>query len=337
MSMGRALPRFVLAALLLTAITAVILIRPAIDVAAIEQAVAQLGALGPLVFVALYVAATVLFLPGSLLGLTGGALFGPVLGVACTLAGATFGATLAFLAARYVASDWVACRAGKRLKQIIQGVEAEGWRFVLFVRLVPLIPFNLLNYALGLTRIRLAEFAAASLVGMAPGTIAYTYLGYAGREALAGREGIVRNVLVAVALLACAAFLPRLVRRLRSMPAFAEADLVWIEARDLANRLNGVDRPFVVDVRGPDEFEGELGHIDGALNIPFGQLPDRATELERFKRSDMVLVCKTQVRSAKAAAMLSQAGFSHVAVLRGGMEEWKQLRQPSDDRLGAHP
>lgn len=86
---------------------AVFVVRPAIDPVAIEQIIAKLGALAPLAFVAIYVAATVLFLPGSLLGLAGGALFGPVRGAGWTLTGATLGATLAFLAARYMASDWV--------------------------------------------------------------------------------------------------------------------------------------------------------------------------------------------------------------------------------------
>ncbi len=97
---------------------------------------------------------------------------------------------------------------------------------------------------------------------------------------------------------------------------------------DLASRLTGEGRPLVVDMRGPDEFEGELGHVEGALNIPFGQLPERMSELDRFESGDVALVCKTQVRSAKAAAMLGQAGFSRVAVLRGGMEAWTRQRRP---------
>ena len=77
------------------------------------------------------------------------------------------------------------------------------------------LPFNLLNYALGLTRIRLRDYVLASLICMAPGTIAYTYLGYAGREAIAGGKEMVRKGLIALGLLALTAFLPRLVRRLR--------------------------------------------------------------------------------------------------------------------------
>jgi len=213
------LPRAGLALLLAAAIAWAIANRHRFDVAAVMQEFAGLGDWAPLAFVGLYVVATIIFLPGSILGLAGGALFGPLWGSVYTLLGATIGATLSFLAARYVASDWVAARAGGRLKQLIEGVEAEGWRFVAFVRLVPIFPFNLLNYALGLTRIRLADYVLASLVCMTPGTIAYTYLGYAGRAAFAGGESIVQKGLIALALLAVAAFLPRLVRRLCQRPA----------------------------------------------------------------------------------------------------------------------
>ena len=116
----------------------------------------------------------------------GGALFGPLWGTVYNLADATIGATLAFLLAGYVAAVQVAAKIGGRLKQLVGGVAAEGWRFVAFVRLVPLFPFNLLNYALGLTRIRLLDYVLATLVCMVPGTIAYAYLGDAGREALSG-------------------------------------------------------------------------------------------------------------------------------------------------------
>ena len=138
-----------------------------------------------------------LFVPGSVMTLAGGALFGPLWGTLWNLIGAVLGATLAFVAARYVAAGFVARRAGARLKALVEGVEAEGWRFVAFVRLVPLFPFNLLNYALGLTRIRLAEYVIASAICMLPGTFAYTYLGYAGREAAAHGAGAIRNIALA--------------------------------------------------------------------------------------------------------------------------------------------
>src|SRR4029450_1069506 len=130
------------------------------------------------VHVALFALGTVLFVPGALIGLAGGALFGPVWGTILNLMGATLGATAAFLVARYVGADWVRRQAGGRLARLVAGVEAEGWRFVAFTRLVPLFPFNLLNYALGLTRIPLRHYVLTSLICMAPGTLAFTRLAH---------------------------------------------------------------------------------------------------------------------------------------------------------------
>jgi uncharacterized membrane protein YdjX (TVP38/TMEM64 family) len=184
----------------------------------------QFGVVAPLVFMLLYAVATVFSFPGSLLTLAGGAIFGPLWGTFYNLTGATLGATLAFFIARYLAADWVEQKSGGRVKQLKEGVESEGWRFVAFVRLVPLFPFNLLNYALGLTRIRLSHYVITSYICMLPGAIAYTYIGYAGREAVAGGEGLMQKVLLALALLAVVAFLPRLIARLRQKPTDAMTD-----------------------------------------------------------------------------------------------------------------
>jgi len=335
MSIGRLAPRLVLAVLLVGAIVWAISAREHFDAAGVASAIRALGIWGPFAYMALYIAGTVLLVPGAILGLAGGALFGPVWGAAYTLVAATIGASLAFLIARYLASDWVAAKVGGRVRQLIEGVEAEGWRFVAFVRLVPFFPFDVLNYALGLTRIRFRDYALASFVCMAPGTIAYTYLGYAGREALAGGEAMVQKILLALGFLAVLAFVPRLVRRLRagkavSPPAKSEAGVSWIEAPELGERLARQPAPIILDVRGPDEFNGELGHIAGARNISFGEFAQRLHDLDRFKDDAMVLVCRTQMRSAKAAALLTEAGFRDVRVLRGGMVEWARQRRPVD-------
>ena len=178
--------------------------------------VESLGSLGPLVFVGLYALATVLFMPGSVMTITGGLLFGLVGGAIFNLLGATLGATLAFLAARYAAGDWVVQRSGPKLGRLMTGVEREGWRFVAFVRLVPIFPFNLLNYALGLTKIRLGEYVLATFIFMIPASVAYTYLGVVGRAAAEGSQGTIRMALLALGLLAFVLFLPRLIKRLRA-------------------------------------------------------------------------------------------------------------------------
>ena len=147
--------RLSLALLLAAAMALAFFYRDRLNIAALDSLIKNAGFIGPVLFMSVYAVATILFLPGSVLTLAGGALFGPVWGTFYNLTGATLGATLAFLAARYLASDWVSRRAGGRMKQLIDGVEKEGWHFVAFARLVPLFPFNLLNYAFGLTRVRL--------------------------------------------------------------------------------------------------------------------------------------------------------------------------------------
>ena len=197
---------------LLAAISYVIFNRDQFDANKLQLWVDQAGLAGPIIFMLVYAIGTVLFLPGSVLTLTGGALFGPVLGTFYNLTGATIGATLAFIIARYLASDAVEQKSAGKLKQLKHGVENEGWRFIAFVRLVPLFPFNLLNYALGLTRIKLSHYIITSYICMLPGGFAYTYLGYAGKEAVTGSEGLIQKGLIALALLACVAFIPRLVK-----------------------------------------------------------------------------------------------------------------------------
>jgi uncharacterized membrane protein YdjX (TVP38/TMEM64 family) len=217
--------RILLAAVLAAAVVWALVNSDRIDPVALEGWIQSFGVLGPALFVGLYALATVLFLPGSVFSMVGGMLFGPVWGTLYNLTGATIGATMAFVIARYLASDWVARKTGRRLGRLIAGVEAEGWRFVAFVRLVPLFPFNLLNYALGLTRIRLSHYVLASFVCMFPGGLAYTYLGYAGREAAGGSEDAIQKGLIALGILAAVAFLPRLVKRLRKAPAIGETEL----------------------------------------------------------------------------------------------------------------
>lgn len=209
------LPRLVLGVAIAGLTIWLALNRNSLDPALIESSIHDLGLWAPLAHVVLFAVVTVFFAPGAIFGLAGGALFGPLWGTVLNLAGAMLGATVSFLIARYVAGDWVRRKGGGRLERLIAGVEAEGWRFVAFTRLVPLFPFNLLNYALGLTRIPLTHYVLASLICMAPGTLAYAWLGHAGREALAGNGTAIRHGLIALALLAAIAFLPRLVRRLQ--------------------------------------------------------------------------------------------------------------------------
>jgi uncharacterized membrane protein YdjX (TVP38/TMEM64 family) len=210
--------------LLLGAISLAVIYREQFDIDAIQQWLDDAGMLAPVIFILVYALATVLFLPGSVITLAGGALFGPVFGTLYNLAGATLGASLAFLLSRYLAADWVRKKSRGKLEQLIAGVEKEGWKFIAFVRLVPLFPFNLLNYALGLTRIPLLQYALVSFIFMLPGGAAYTYLGYLGREAASGGESLVQKIIIGIALLAMAIFLPGFIKRMRAPTATRTQD-----------------------------------------------------------------------------------------------------------------
>ena len=308
--------------LLITAMVVAVWQGRSLDAAVIVQRVGELGPLAWLAFMALYALATVLFLPGSVLTLAGGSLFGPALGTFVNLTGATLGATLAFLLSRYLASDWVEQKTGGRLKQLKEGVEGEGWRFVAFVRLVPLFPFNLLNYALGLTRIRFLHYLIATYVCMLPGAFAYTYLGYAGREAAAGGEGVIQKGLLALALLAAVAFLPRLIAKLRKRP--------MMEVAELRQCLEKGEDLLLLDVRTAADFIGEQGHLAAARNLPLEELSAQLKELEPWINSSVAIVCRTDRRSLQAARILTQAGFADVQVVHGGMTAWLGNGWPTD-------
>jgi len=321
--MNKTVLRGLLGLTLLIAIGAAIVLRDHFDIAAMQAWVEGAGAAGPLVFMALYALATVLFLPGSVLTLAGGALFGPVWGTLWNLTGATVGAALAFLVARYLGADWVTRRAGPRLSRLNDGVASEGWRFVAFVRLVPVFPFNLLNYALGLTRIPFVAYVLATWIFMLPGAFAYTWLGFAGREALGGGEGMIRNVLIALALLAAVAFLPRFVRKLREKPMLA--------VDTLKQQLDAGEDVLMLDVRSAADFVGEQGHIAAARNIPLDELPARLAELQDHKQRPIRLLCRTDRRSTQAARMLAEAGFIDAQVIQGGMTAWRAKGWPVVD------
>lgn len=141
----------------------------------------DLGRWRALTFVLVYVVACVLLIPGLLLTLGAGVLFGVLRGTIIVSIGSTLGATAAFLIARYGARDWVANKIGPspRFKAIDEAVASEGWRIVSLLRLSPAFPFSPLNYALGLTSVSLRDYFFASWLGMMPGTLMYVYLGSA--------------------------------------------------------------------------------------------------------------------------------------------------------------
>ena len=194
--------------------------------------VAALGPWGAAAFVVGYAVAVVAFVPASLLTLAAGAVFGVVRGTLLVAAGATLGASAAFLLARYVARDAVARRLARmpRFAALDRAVGEEGRRLVFLLRLSPVIPFGLLNYALGLTRVRFADYLVAS-VGMLPGTLLYVYTGKVAGDVAAVAagaappRGAAHWLVLGVGLVATALVTVRVTRLARRALASADASL----------------------------------------------------------------------------------------------------------------
>ncbi|MCC5630956.1 TVP38/TMEM64 family protein [Nostoc sphaeroides] len=140
--------------------------------------VESLGIFGPIAYIVIYNLATLLFIPGSLLTLKGGCLFGVFWGSIYVLIAAIIGATLAFVIGRYLSQNWVCQQMDKhpKFKAIDLAVAKEGWKIVLLTRLSPIFPFNLLNYAFGVTQVSLKDYILGSF-GILPGTVMYVYIG----------------------------------------------------------------------------------------------------------------------------------------------------------------
>lgn len=189
-------------------------------VAALRGWVEELGVWGPVAFAVVYVVATVLMLPASLLTIAAGTIFGLALGTAVVSVGATTGAACAFLIGRYLLRDRVARMMASRpkLKAVDDAIDEGGWKIVALLRLSPAIPFNLQNYLYGLTPVGFWPCTLASWVAMLPGTFLYVYIGYtAGQVVGGGRERSIWEWLaLAVGLLATVAvtvYVTRLAKR----------------------------------------------------------------------------------------------------------------------------
>ena len=189
--------------------------------------IGSLGFWGPVVFIIFYAVATVAALPGSVMTVFAGAVFGPVVGVAVVIVGATLGASLAFLVARYFARDavssWLSSK--EKFRQLDELTERQGAIMVAITRLIPIFPFNLLNYGFGLTKVPFWTYVGWSFLCMLPGTVLYVVGASAVTEAIA--EGRVPWVLVAVlaVIAVIIAFLTRAARgRMREGEGGAERE-----------------------------------------------------------------------------------------------------------------
>lgn len=214
---GRGNKRITGFGLLFVVVVAVALIDPREFIGQALDAIRGLGGWAPLLFVLIYIVATVGFVPGSLLTLGAGAIFGVVRGSIYVSLGATLGATAAFLVGRYLAREWVAQKieGNPKFTAIDGAVAHEGWKIVALTRLSPVFPFTLLNYAFGLTRVRFRDYVLASWIGMMPGTVMYVYVGSLARAG-AGQRSPAEWALYGVGLIATVVvtvFITRVARR----------------------------------------------------------------------------------------------------------------------------
>ena len=173
------------------------------------------GVLAPIVFIAIYVVAVVAFLPATPLTLLSGLVFGAVWGTLWTWIGATIGATLAFLVGRYAARNLVEewTTNNERIQKLDRGVEEQGWRILLITRLVPLFPFNLQNYAYGITKVGLGTYTLLTAVCILPGVIVYAF---AGGSLAAAEQGLTQTFIylgVAAVFFVLLSFIPGWIKK----------------------------------------------------------------------------------------------------------------------------
>ncbi len=152
--------------------------------------VEKLGAWGPAVFILTYILATVLMVPGSPLTLAAGTLFGVAYGTGIVSVASTLGAAAAFLVGRFLAREAIAAKVAGNpsFAALDRALGARGWKIVALARLSPVFPFNLLNYAFGLTRVKFLPYTLASWIAMLPATLLYVYLGSLARAGVRGEE-----------------------------------------------------------------------------------------------------------------------------------------------------
>ncbi len=188
--------RYIVALLFFAALLGFFVFRNEIDIAGLKHWLAAHPTAAPILFIILYTILVPLFFPSTLLAVMGGALFGPLWGSIYNEIGAVLGAVVCFVIARYLSAEWVERKIPANFRYLKQGIEKEGGRFVLMVRLIPWTSYALLNYALGATGIRFFPLITITALCIFPRVIAYTYVGHAGQMTLAGKENVSQLMLM---------------------------------------------------------------------------------------------------------------------------------------------
>lgn len=178
----------------------------------VETLIEGFGPLAPAAFIAVYGISACLMFPGLPVTVLGGVIFGPLWGTVYVAVGATLGAALAFLIARYLGRDLIKGMLGEgRLRELYRKTEEQGWKIVAFTRLVPIFPYNFLNYAFGLTGIGFVSYVAASFVFMLPGVVAYVVFSSSILDLLRG--DLTARFFIGLALITLLALLPLMLNR----------------------------------------------------------------------------------------------------------------------------
>ncbi len=168
---------------------------------AIRSTIQSVGPLGPLLYLLIYSIAPVFFFPGWVLSVAGGLAFGPLWGTLLTLVGATIGATLAFFVARYLGRDTVARILKGKIKTLDDQAAVHGFKVIFFLRLIPLVPFNVLDYIAGFSKISARDYVLGTFLGTIPGTFVYVYLGHSLTDIYSWQFVLAIGLLILLALI----------------------------------------------------------------------------------------------------------------------------------------
>jgi uncharacterized membrane protein YdjX (TVP38/TMEM64 family) len=181
----------------------------------LRQVISACGLWGPAIYLLVWTIVPVLMMPCLPITLAGGILFGPLWGVVYAAVGSTSGASLAFLVSRYLARDWVAVKlSGTRLAHLDDKVVRHGWKIVAFTRLIPVLPFFLLNYAFGLTRIPFLPYAIATFFAMLPWTIAFVLVSSSLLTLFNGQVSV--WLIIGIILVALVSLLPVIYKKIKA-------------------------------------------------------------------------------------------------------------------------
>lgn len=204
----------ILLALALVGGAAVWLLRGGPDIAGLQDILRHHSA-APLLFLLFHIVASLLFLPRSAMAMVAGLIFGVWWGGMLAAAGSVLGAVTGFLIARYINNGLLSPGEMARFGRLVRRIEQGGWRAVATLRLVPVLPHTAVNYALGLTRVRLAPYAVGSLIGQLPMTVAFVQFGAASDHLMDGKPDWMLPTALGIATLVLSSALPKLLPRLR--------------------------------------------------------------------------------------------------------------------------